>query len=123
MLQVARRGDQAGHLLTAQYHRQGARETHRLHLVHQFAVIERDLEEELQPGDRSIERDRRDAVIDQMQLVAPQILHAGAVGRAPKEAGKLAHRANVVALRLVGEFAHAHVVDHAPAQRRDALSR
>jgi len=86
-------------------------------------VIERDLEEELQSGDRSIERDRRDAAIDQVQLVAPQILHAGAVGRAPKEAGKLAHRANVVALRLVREFAHPHVVDHAPAQRRDALSQ
>ena len=101
VLQVAGRGDQAGDFLTAQHHRQRVRNTHRLHLVHQFAVIERDFEEELQPGDRGIERDRRDALIDQVQLVAPQILDAGGVGRAPEEAGKLAHRANVVALRLV----------------------
>jgi len=86
-------------------------------------VIERDLEEELQPGDRRIERDRRDALIDQVQLVAPQVLDARRVGRAPKEAGKLAHRAYVVALRLVGELAHPHVVDHALAQRADALGR
>jgi hypothetical protein len=99
------------------------RDPHRTHLVHQFAVIERDLEEELQPGDRRIERDRRDALIDQVQLVTAQILYAGGVRRAPQKTGKLAHRANVVALRLVGELAHAHVVDHAPAQRADALGR
>jgi hypothetical protein len=43
--------------------------------------------------------------------------------QAPKEAGKLAHHAYVVALRLVGELAHAHVVDHASAQLADALGR
>ena len=123
VLQVAGRSDQAGHFLAAQHHRQRLRNTHRAHLVHQFAVIERDLEEELQAGDRGIERDRRDSVIHQMQLIAPQILDTGGVGRAPEKPGKLAHRANVVALRLVRELAHAHVVDHAPAQRADALSR
>ena len=35
-------------------------------------------------------------LIDQVQLEAPQVLDAGGVGRAPEEAGKLAHRANVV---------------------------
>jgi hypothetical protein len=58
-------------LLTAQHHWQRARHAHRLHLGHQFAAIERDIEEELQPGQRRIERDRRSALIDQVQLEAP----------------------------------------------------
>jgi hypothetical protein len=79
MLEVPGRTNQAGDFLAAQHHRQRVRNTHRLHLVHQFAVIERDFEEELQPGDRGIERDRRDALIDQVQLIAPQILDTGGV--------------------------------------------
>jgi hypothetical protein len=58
-----------------------------------------------------------------VQLVAPQILHRGRVGRTPKEGGQLTHRANVLALRLVHELAHPHIVNHALAQNADALSR
>jgi hypothetical protein len=110
-------------LVPAQHHRQGARHSHRIHLGHQLALIERDLEEKLQPRDRSIERHRRSAEIDQMQLVAPQILDRGRVGRAPKEGGQLSHRTNVMALCLVRELAHPHVVDHALPQRRDPVKR
>jgi hypothetical protein len=93
MLEVRGRTNQAGDFLAAQHHWQRLRDTHRTHLVHQLAVVERDLEEELQPSDRGIERDRRDALIDQVQLIAPQILDTGRVRRAPEEASKLAHRA------------------------------
>ena len=123
MLQVARRRNQAGNLVPTQHHRQGAGHSHGIHLGHQLALIERDLEEELQPRDRSIERYRRSAEIDQMQLVAPQILDRGRVGRAPKEGGQLSYRANVMALCLVRELAHPHVVDHALPQRRDPMKR
>ena len=60
-------------------------------------------------------------MIDQVQLVAPQILDRGRVGRAPKKGGELPHDADVVALRLVRELAHPHVVDHALTQRRDPV--
>ena len=80
MLQVVRRRDQAGSLLPTQDHRQLVRNLHRGHLGHQLALIERDLEEELQPRDRGIERHRRGAVIDQVQLVAAQILDRSGVG-------------------------------------------
>lgn len=58
------RGDQARHLLTAQHHLQRVRDMHRLHLGHQLGMVGGDVEEELQPGDGRIERDRRDTVID-----------------------------------------------------------
>ena len=64
MLQVAGRRKQAGSdLVSTQHHRQGAASPHRIHLGHQLALIERDLEEELQPRGRSIERHRRSAEI------------------------------------------------------------
>ena len=88
MLQVVRRRDQAGSLLPTQDHRQLVRDMHRGHLGHQLALVERDLAEELQPSDRGIERYRRGALIDQVQLVAPQILDGGGVGRAPKIRGE-----------------------------------
>jgi hypothetical protein len=111
--------NRAGSLLATQHHRQGARHLHRLHLGHQLTLIERDLEEELQPGDRRIERHRRDPVIDQVQLVAPQILNRGGVRCAPKVGGESLHPAKVVALRLLRQLAHPHVVDHALTQRRN----
>ena len=55
VLQVAGRANQAGDFLTAQHHRQRLRHAHRPHLVQQFAVIERDLEEELQPGNGGVQ--------------------------------------------------------------------
>ena len=79
MLEVAGGNDQTAHFLAAEHNRQGARDTHRLHPGHQSGLIGRDREEELQPRDRRIERDRRGAVVDQVQLVAPQILDGGRV--------------------------------------------
>src|ERR1700724_1888373 len=57
-----------------------------------------------------------------MQLVAPQVLDGGCVGRAPEESGELTDHADITGLRLRCELAHAHVVDHALAQRTDILA-
>src|SRR6202140_4233037 len=57
-----------------------------------------------------------------MQLVAPQVLDGGGVGRAPEESGELTDHADIAGLRLRCELAHAHVVEHALAQRTDILA-
>jgi hypothetical protein len=58
-------------------------------------------------------------VVDQMQLIAPQVLDRGGAGRAPEESGELTDHADITGLRLRCELAYAHVVDQALAQRTD----
>ena len=94
-----------------------------LNLGHQLAPIERGVEEELQAGDRRVKRDRRGALLDQVQLEATQVLGARSVGRALKKDSELAYRTNIAGLRLGLELAHVHVLEHALTQRRDARSR
>jgi hypothetical protein len=56
-------------LLAAQHDRQRARHMRTgCILRHQLGAIERDVEEELQSRDRGVERDRRGALIDAVQL-------------------------------------------------------
>ena len=120
VLEMAGRRNQAADFLGTEDHRQFARQMHRLHLGHQVAAVQRDGEEELQAADGRVQRGRRDAVIDQMQLVIAQILHAGRVRRAPEILREVAHGADVIELRLLAQLPHPHVVDHALAQRTDA---
>jgi hypothetical protein len=54
-------------------------------------------------------------MIDQIELVAPQVLDGGHVRRAFERPGELAH-AQLALVSLRGKLAHAHVVDHALAQ-------
>jgi len=68
-------------------------------------------------------RHRPGACVDQVKLEAPQVLDTGAVRRAAEEGGELANGANVALLRVLGHLAHAHVVDHAMAQRCTRASR
>ena len=86
-------------------------------------MIERGVEEELQPGDRRVQRDRRRALVDQMQLEAAQVLGGRGVGRAVKKDSELAHGAHIAGLRLGLELAQVHVLEHALTQRRDARCR
>ena len=95
MLEVPGGSDQAAHLLATQHDRQGARHKHRLHLRHQLGHVQRDVEEELQSRDRRVERDRRGAVIDQVQLVAAQILDRGRIRRAAQNSSRNSHGAHV----------------------------
>jgi hypothetical protein len=58
-----------------------------------------------------------------VQLEPPQIFDGGGVGRAPEEGGQLANSADVGFLSLVLQLAHAHVLDHALAQRCTGANR
>ncbi|MNR16317.1 hypothetical protein D3C85_1329140 [compost metagenome] len=120
VLEVRGRCDQARGFVAAEHHRQLLRHMYVAHPLDQFAAIERDVEEELQAGDGGVERDRRDAPVDQVQLEASQILGSGRVGGALKEAREVTHCSNVRRLRLGAELARAHVVEQALAQRRNS---
>jgi hypothetical protein len=52
-----------------------------------------------------------------MKLETAQILCGRGVGRAANESRKRPHVPDVVVARLLAETAHAHVLDHALAQR------
>ncbi len=118
VLDVACRGDQRGSLGHAQHDGHGARQLHRLHARHQFAAAQGGVEEELQAGQRRVERDGRRAGVDQVQLEVAQVLDGGGVGRALQELGQLANGAYVGFLGPRLQLAHAHVFDHALTQRR-----
>jgi hypothetical protein len=64
----------------------------------------------------------RGAVGGQVQLIPPQILRLGRVGRSAEEPGEVRHHADVVVLGLGPELPDGHVLDHPLAQRADALS-
>lgn len=119
MLEVGGGGDQAADFLGAEDHRQLARHGHVGHLEHELGPAQRDVEEELQPGEGGVDGDRAGAGVDQVQLEAAQILGGGRVWRATQEGAELAHGADVALLRVLGELAHAHVLKHPLAQRRD----
>lgn len=80
---------------------------------------QRNAEEELQSRQRRIERDRRRALVDQMQLETPKVLGRGSV-RQTFEVSKLAYGKHVAGLRLGLELTRVHVLEHALTQRRDA---
>jgi hypothetical protein len=86
----------------AQDDRQLARHGHVRHLEHQLAAAQRDVEEELQPGERGVDGDRAGAGVDQVQLEAAQVLGGGGVGERPRKVGQLAHGADVALLRVLG---------------------
>jgi hypothetical protein len=117
VLEVAGRLDQAAHLLTAQDHRQRLCHAHRADLGHQLGTTEGDLEEELQCGNRRVQRDRRDTSINAVQLITPQILGACRTRGAAEIARKVLYGTDVAALGLRRELAHPHVFDHALTQR------
>jgi hypothetical protein len=80
VLDVACRRDQARDLVHAEHYRQRARHLHRLHPGHHLGAVERDVEEELQPGDGGVERDGRGAGVDEMKLEVPKVFSGGGVG-------------------------------------------
>src|SRR5580698_5739100 len=108
MLEMTGRRDQSAHFVAAEYDGQGARKINRTHLRHQRLLSERRAEEELQAGDRRVQRNRRHAAINQMQLVAPQVLDGSSVRRASEEDGELSYHTKIVGLRGWREAAHAH---------------
>src|SRR6185312_5302445 len=112
---MSRRRDQSADFVAAEYDGQGTRKVNRTHLRHQLLSTERGGEEELQPGNRGVQRNRRHTAVNQMQLVAPQVLDGGSVRRASEKDAELSNDTKIVGLRAWREAAHAHVVHHAPA--------
>ena len=62
-------------------------------------------------------------MIDQVQLVASQLLDRRAIGRPAQKAGEPLHCADISRLRLRWKLAQPHVVEHALALRADGMSR
>ena len=76
-------------------------------------MADRHFKEKLQPGNGRVERDRRDALINKMQLKVPQLLGGRGLGRAAQILGQLPYRTDIRFPRPEFEFAHSHVLDHA----------
>jgi hypothetical protein len=89
MLQVGDGADQARDLIETEHHRRGLRDAHRTGLGQQLPAPLRDAEEELQSRERCVERDRRGALVDQMQLEQPEVLGRGGIRPARKKLGSL----------------------------------
>ena len=51
---------------------------------------------------RIVERHRRDAVIDQVQLETPQVFERRSIWRAPEKAGEALHRAAIILVWVFG---------------------
>src|SRR5262249_46160627 len=58
-----------------------------------------------------------------MNLVAAQVLAGGGIRRAAQKFGKLLDVPDIIVLRLLGELADAHVLNHATTQRADGFYR
>ena len=123
VLQVPGRFDEPRYLLAAEHDRQLVLDPHRAHPGPQLRSAECGLEEELQRRDGRVDRDRRHANVDQVQLKPSHVLGRRRIGRAAQEASQSPHGADIGNLRLVGELAHPHVLDHALAQRGNGLGR
>ena len=107
--------NQARDFLPAQHHGELARLVHGIHFRERLGTLQGHGEEKPQCGDRAVERRTGAAMLNQVQLVAAQILRRGGIGRAAEEAGEVDHREDIMALGLVREFAHPHVIEHALA--------
>jgi len=83
-----------------------------MHLGHQIVSTQCRVEEELQSRDCRAEGNWRNTVLDQMQLIASQVLDRGCVRRAPEKDGELTNHPQITGLRLRRESAHAHVIHH-----------
>ena len=80
------------------------------------------IKQKLQASDGGVERDGRCACVNQMQLIAPQILCGGSVRGAPQLLGESAYRPDIGFPCLGRELAHAHILQHALTQRRYRLT-
>src|SRR5262245_60488436 len=85
----------------------------------ELGAVQRGGEEEAQRRGRAVQRRRLHPTLGQMHLVAAYIVGRRRVGRAAEEAGESLDMADIVAARLLAEFAYRHVLEHALAQRAD----
>jgi hypothetical protein len=116
VLRTRRRFEQPRHLLDTQHQRQLARLADERETAGEIGPVERHGEEEAQRRDRAVDAWRLEARLRLVHLEAAQVLGCGLVGGATEEGGEGLHIADIVMLRLGGEAAHGHVLDHALAQ-------
>ena len=118
VLRTRRRFEQPRYLLDAQHQRQLARLADERETAGEIGPVQRHGEEEAQRRDRAVDARRLEARLGLVHLEPAQVLGCGLVGGAAEEGGEGLHTADVVVLRLLGEAAHGHVLDHALAQAR-----
>jgi hypothetical protein len=112
---------QAQHLLGREHARQLARLVDENEMPRRLRPVERHLEEEPERGHRRIDGRWPHTGLGQMQLQRAQVFRGCGVGGPAEERREPLDGTDVLALRLGREPAHAHVLEHALAQRADGL--
>jgi hypothetical protein len=92
-----------------------------LHVALHLLAPGSDAEEEPQRYDANVERAGRHPGLDHVQLPLAQIVGRGGVGRPPERGGEQLHVADVRLLRLLGQAADVHVLDHPLTDRGGLL--
>jgi len=92
-------------------------------LTGELWAIKRMVEEEPQGRDNAVHGRRRYARFLLLDLEPADIFSGRGMGRAPQPGCEPPYVTQIVALRLVAEPAHGHVVDQPLAQRTDRTSR
>ncbi len=111
--------EETGNLVSAQDHRQFARVCQPDELARQVRAVDRVGEEEAQRRHNAVHGRHGNAVILLPDLEPAQVIRCRRVRRSAKEACEPPDIADVVALRLLAEPAHGHVVNQPLAQRTD----
>ncbi len=117
MLQAGRGFEQPLHLLKRQDHRDLAGMRGPDQLAREVGPVERVRKEEPQRRDDAVHRRCGHAGILLLDLELAKILGRRGVRRAPQPRRETSDVADIVALRLVAEPAHGHVVDQPLTQR------
>jgi hypothetical protein len=105
----------------AQDRRDFARLTHEGEVSRHLGSVEGYGEEEAQRRNRAVDARRTHAGLRLMQLKAAKVLRCRGIRRTSEEGCEGPDVPDIVVARLLDEVAHAHVFDHAPAQRADGL--
>src|SRR4051812_38080493 len=83
-------------------------------------TTERDAEQEPHPGHDPIAVADARPALDQVQLKSAHLVGRCRIGRAFEPGSETLATVNVAALRVRGELARSHVLDHALTQRTDS---
>src|ERR1700730_5148166 len=121
-LQARRHGQDTLDLLRAQHRRQPLGLLDVPNLGRQIVATERDAEQEPHPGHDPIAVANARPALDQVQLKSAHHVGRCRIGRAFKPGSETLATVNVAALRVRGELARSHVLDHALTQRTDSGS-
>ena len=114
-----RRLEELADFLDAQHRRQLARIARQDQAPRQIRPVERHGEEEAQRRHGAVDGGRLHPALALVNLKPANILGRRGIRRLSKEGREVAHKANIVALRIGSQAAHRHVFEHALPQRAD----